>query len=110
MGIFTRLTGLLTKSGRDNDVLLQALEHAKAKRPEKAIPLYNTLLDSSSTSEIVRARALFNRALAHSAMKDDDKALVDLEQVLAMTNVPENVQTAARSQVARVRRRSGAAS
>ncbi|HZL89552.1 MAG TPA: hypothetical protein VFB96_14405 [Pirellulaceae bacterium] len=106
MGFLSRLAGLLTGGGRDDRLLLQAIEHAKNKHPERAIEIYDTLLASRSTRGTVRARALFNRALAHSSMKDDEKALVDLEQLLTMPDLPENVQNAAKAQVLRVRKRS----
>jgi hypothetical protein len=51
---------------------------------------------------------LFNRALAFSSLEDDDKARADLAQVLTLRNLPENVQTAARAQLARIKRRSEA--
>src|SRR5262245_50746556 len=106
MGLLGRLAGLLTGGGRDDRLLLQAIELAKNKHPDKAIPIYDSLLAKTSTSDTVRARALFNRALAHSSMKDDEKALVDLEQLLTMPDLPENVQNAAKAQVLRVRKRS----
>lgn len=105
MGLLQRIAGLFTRGGRDDGLLLQGLEHAKAKRPEKAIEIYNQLLSSGVTSDTTRARALFNRALAYSALDQDDKAVADLEKVLALPNLPENVQSAARTQLARVRRR-----
>ncbi len=106
MSFFSRLTGLFTRSGRDDNLLLEAMEHAKAKRPDKALAIYNSLLAASGTRNEVRARALFNRALAHSSLNDDEKAIADLESVLALPNVPENVQAAAKSQLMRVRKRS----
>jgi tetratricopeptide (TPR) repeat protein len=106
MGLLSRLAGLFSGSARDDGLLLQAIEHAKNKRPEKAIAIYDSLLARTSISGTVRARALFNRALAHSSMKDDEKALVDLEQLLTMPDLPENVQNAAKAQVLRVRKRS----
>jgi len=105
MGLLDRITGLFSRGGRDESLLLQGLEHAKAKRPQDAIAIYNRLLDSRSTNEATRARALFNRALAYSALDDDAKALADLQRVLSLPDLPENVQNAARSQLARVRRR-----
>ncbi|MEX2174624.1 MAG: tetratricopeptide repeat protein [Pirellulaceae bacterium] len=105
MSFLGRLTGLLTRNGREDGLLLQGIEHAKAKRPEKAIDIYNGLLKTDSIGNSVRARALFNRALAYSSLKDYERAGADLDKVLAMPDVPENVQTAARSQLARVRRR-----
>ena len=105
MSFFSKLTGLFSRGARDDGLLLEAVEHAKAKRPEKAIEIYNGLLTSTSTNATVRARALFNRALAHSAMDDDEKALADLQKVLTLPGLPENVQSAARAQIARVKKR-----
>jgi tetratricopeptide (TPR) repeat protein len=106
MGLLDRLAGLFSKNGRDENSLAQAIDHAKAKRPAEAIAIYNRLIDASGTASATRARALFNRALAYSSLDDDAKALVDLERVLALPDLPDNVQTAARAQLARVRRRS----
>jgi tetratricopeptide (TPR) repeat protein len=105
MGVLQQLAGLFSKSSRDDNVLNEALAHAKAKRPDKAIAIYNRLLDSPGTSARTRASALFNRALAYSAQDDDQKAIVDLERCLALPDLPDNVESAARSQLARVRRR-----
>src|SRR5262245_27187148 len=105
MGFFGQLTNLLSRSGRDDNRLRQGMEHAEAKRPAQAIAIYDSLVNSKSTSPTVRARALFNRALAHSSMKDDPNAIADLEQVVAMPGAPENVLAAARNQLVRVRNR-----
>lgn len=105
MGFFDKLASLLTRSGRDDSRLLQGMAHADAKRPDKAVGIYDALLDSKGTSATVRARTLFNRALAHSALKDDKKALADLKEVVAMAGAPEGVVTAARTQLARVQHR-----
>ena len=105
MSFLSRLTGLFSRSGRDDGSLLEAMEHAKAKRPEKAMAIYDSLIASPQTRSEVKARALFNRALAHSSLDNDDKALADLERVLAMPNLPENIQNAAKAQLLRVRKR-----
>jgi tetratricopeptide (TPR) repeat protein len=105
MSFFSRLAGLFTRGGRDDSLLSQAMEHAKGKRPEKALAIYNSLIDAAGTRSEVKARALFNRALAYSSLNDDEQAIADLEQVLAMPNIPENVQNAAKSQLLRVRKR-----
>jgi tetratricopeptide (TPR) repeat protein len=98
--------GLLSSlfAGNEDSRLLKALELAKSGKPEQAIEIYNALL-AKSTSDTVKARALFNRALSHSAMKNDEQAIKDLQGVLASPNLPENVQSAARTQLARVRKR-----
>lgn len=105
MGLLQRFANLFSKSGREDQMLLAALAHAKADRPAEALEAYNKLLNNEATNSTTRARALYNRALAHSALKNDDKALADLEELLKLPDVPDNVQNAARDRLARVRRR-----
>jgi hypothetical protein len=106
MGFFSRLVNLLTKGGRDDELLLKGMEHAKAGRPKQAIEIYDNLVKSKSSSDTVRARALFNRALAHSALKNDAKAIADLNEVLTLPNLPENVRNSTRDQLNRMQKRS----
>ena len=106
MGLLSSLTNLFS-GGSEDSRLLKGMDLAKAGQPEKAIDIYNALM-AKTTSDTIRARALFNRALAHSAMKNDELAIKDLQEVLAGAHLPENVQAAARSQMARVRKRVGA--
>jgi hypothetical protein len=105
MSFFSKIASLFSRAGREEELLRQAMEHAKANQPGQAIAIYNSLVDSASTNSDLRARALFNRALAHSAAKDDDRAMADLAQVLTIPGLAENIQIAARSQLARVRKR-----
>ena len=105
MGFLGQLTNLFSRSGRDDNRLRQAMDHAHANCPEKAIAIYDSLLSGKAAGPTLQARALFNRALAHSSMKDDLKAIVDLEKVVAMPAAPENVLAAARNQLVRVRNR-----
>jgi tetratricopeptide (TPR) repeat protein len=105
MKLLSRITGLFSRAGRDEQQLSHAMDLAKAKQPEQAIEIYDKLLASVGTNTTTRARALFNRALAYSAMDKDERAIADLNAVLELTNLPENVQSAARTQLARVRRR-----
>jgi hypothetical protein len=105
MGFFSQLLNLFSRSGRDDNRLKQGMDHAHANRPDKALDIYNAILNSKSTGPVVRARTLFNRALAYSALKNDVKAIADLEEVVASAAVPENEQTAARNQLIRVRSR-----
>ena len=105
MGFLGQLSNLFSRSGRDDNRLRQGMDHAHAKRPAQAIAIYDSLVNSKGTTPTVRARALFNRALAHSALKADQKAIADLEEVVSMSGTPENVLTAARNQLVRVRNR-----
>jgi hypothetical protein len=105
MGFLGQLTNIFSRSGRDDNRLQEGMVHAEAKRPAQAIAIYDALVNSKGTSPTARARALFNRALAYSSMKDDAKAIADLEEVVVMPGAPENVLTAARNQLVRVRNR-----
>jgi len=105
MAFLDRLTNLFSRGGRDENRLRQGMEHAHEKRPAEAIEIYDSLLSSKGCSASVRARALFNRALAYSSLKDDAKAIADLEEVVALPGAPENVLSAARNQLVRVRNR-----
>ena len=105
MGFFSRLAGLFSRGAHEDGQLLQGMHYAKTKQPEKAIQIYDSLLTTSSLTPTVRARTLFNRALAYSSMSDDERALADLQKALALPGLPENVQSAARAQVARIKKR-----
>ena len=106
MSFLSKLAGLFSRSSREENLLLEGVEHAKAKRPEKALEIFNSLLTTPTLSASVRASALYNRALAYSALDEDDKAMADLQKVLTLPNVPDNVQSAAKSRIARVKKRS----
>jgi hypothetical protein len=105
MSFLGQLANLFSRAGRDDNRLEQGMDHAHADRPEKAIAIYDALVNCKTTSATNRARALFNRALAHSSLKNDTQAIADLEEVVKMPGAPENVLTAARTQLIRVRNR-----
>ena len=107
MGFLDKITGLFSRGSRDESLLLKAVELAKNKKPEEALEIYNQLLASPGTSAETRARALFNRGLAYKAMRDEEKALEDLENVLRLTNLPDNILAAAKEQITRVKKRQG---
>jgi tetratricopeptide (TPR) repeat protein len=105
MGIFSRFANLFTKRGRNNELLLKGMAHANAGRIEQAIGIYDSLVEANSSGDVVRARALFNRALAYSSLKNDEQAIADLNEVLTLPHLPKNVQEATRDQLMRVRKR-----
>lgn len=109
MNFFSRLQNWFSRTGRDDNLMSTAMELAKDKQPAEAIKIYNDLLQSTTASAETKARALFNRALAHSSLKDDAKAVADLKQLTSLPNVPENVRTAARNQLVRLQNRSSVA-
>jgi hypothetical protein len=49
--------------------------------------------------------AMYNRALAYSALHDDAKAAEDLKNVLSISGLPESIKIAASQRQERIRRR-----
>ena len=72
---------------------------------EGAIADYTAAIESPQIPNDVKAMAIYNRALAYSAIHEDDKAAEDLAALLEMPGLPENVKTAAQQRRERVRRR-----
>lgn len=105
MELLNRLTNWFSRQGRDDNQLNTALELARAGDPAKAIEIYSELLKADSTSATTKARALFNRALAYSSLNDDPLAIADLKRLTSLADVPENVRTAARTQLVRLNNR-----
>jgi tetratricopeptide (TPR) repeat protein len=105
MGFLNQLGSMFTRAGREEALLDEGMKHAKSKRPEKALEIYESLLKTRSLSSSLRSRVLFNRALVHSALKNDDQALEDLEEVLKLPDVPDNVLTAAKERLVRLHKR-----
>ncbi|WP_254511728.1 hypothetical protein [Anatilimnocola floriformis] len=106
MEFLKRLQNWFSRAGRDENLMSKAMTLANEKQPEEAIKLYTELMRSTTASSETKARALFNRALAHSSRKDDTQAVADLKQLTAMTDIPENVRNAARTQLVRIQNRS----
>lgn len=105
MSFFSKIAGLFSRSSREDNLLLEGVEHAKAKRPEKALEIYNSLLAGTTISPSVRASALYNRSMAYSAMNDDDKAAADLKKVVTLAGAPDNILSAAKTRLARLKKR-----
>jgi hypothetical protein len=105
MEILNRLANWFSRGGRDENLLTKAMELAKGKQPNEAIAIYDDLLTSPGTNSVTKARALFNRALAYSSLKDDARAAADLKQLTTMPGVPDNILTAARNQLVRLTNR-----
>ena len=105
MDLLSRLTNLFSRQGRDENQLNAAIEFAREGAPAKAIEIYSELLRAEATSATTKARALFNRALAYSSLNDDPLAIADLKQLAAQVDVPDNVRSAARTQLVRLNNR-----
>ena len=79
----------------------------KAKKRDfpGAIKDYSAAIEAAKIPPDVKAMALYNRALAYSAIHEDAKAAEDLAAVLKMPGLPENIKVAAEQRRERIRRR-----
>ena len=100
MTIFGWLTGRFSNRGRSLLLFERGMARANKHDHAGAITDYTTAIDRSETSADVRARALYNRALAHFAAGDTSKGVDDINQVLAMGAAHSNVKTMARQKLA----------
>lgn len=84
---------------------------AKATRHDyqNAITDYSAAIESTHIPPDVKAMAVYNRALAYSAIHEDAKAAADLADVLKMPGLPENIRIHAYQRSQRLRQRKEAA-
>jgi hypothetical protein len=85
------------------------MEKAKRQDYAGAIVDYGAAIESPQIPHDVKAMAIYNRALAYSAIDEDASAAEDLAALLEMPGLPENIATAAQQRRERVRRRSESA-
>jgi tetratricopeptide (TPR) repeat protein len=80
---------------------------SKAKKGDfaGAVLDYTSAIDAAGISNDVLGMALYNRALAYSAIDESDKAAEDLTRALKIPGLPENIKVAAIQRQERIRRR-----
>jgi hypothetical protein len=71
-----------------------------------AIADYTSAVEAQHAPDDVIAMAIYNRALAFSAIQENEKAANDLDTVLKMPGLAVEVETAARKRRERIRKRS----
>ena len=81
---------------------------AFAKQHDHAAALadYTAVIESPHTPADVRAMALYNRSVIHSAMHDEGRAILDLQQVLETSGAAGNVRLEAKRKLVRMDRAS----
>ena len=80
---------------------------AKAKKRDYhgAIADYSAAILAPHFPTDVKAMAIYNRALAYSAIREDAKAAEDLAAMLEMPGLPVNIKTCAQQRWERIRNR-----
>ena len=105
MNLFTRLKELFSRRAKSLSVFRGGLSKAKAGDFQGAILEYSKVIDAPSNPPDLVAMAMYNRALAYSAIGNEERAAEDLKRVLRMPELPENIKTSAIQRQERIRRR-----
>jgi hypothetical protein len=105
MGGLSWLLGVLSRRSKSLSGYRKGMKKAKKGDFAGAIADYSTTINSSGIPHDVLGMALYNRALAYSALHQDELAATDLTKVLEMRGLPEEISTAARHRRERIRRR-----
>ena len=95
------------RSQRGKALSLYKKGMAKANKQDyvNAITNYSDAFQTSEIPNDLKGMVLYNRALAYSAMNEDEKAAEDLEAMLKISGLPENVKMAASRRRDRIRKR-----
>jgi tetratricopeptide (TPR) repeat protein len=105
MSFTTWLKSLFSHRGKALSQYRSGMAKAKKRDYAGAVADYSAAIESPQIPPDVRGMALYNRALAYSAMNKDDKAAEDLAAVLTIPGLPESINTAAQQRRERIRRR-----
>ena len=82
------------------------MEHANQYRNALAIADYTRVIEMTAAAAHLRAKALFNRALAYHASLKVTQSISDLHTVLEMDGATGEVKTEARRKLFRMERNS----
>lgn len=97
----------LSHRGRALSEYRSGIKKAGKHDYQGAIADYTTVIEGEDTPADLKTMAIYNRALAFSAIHEDDKAAHDLDTVLKMPGVSERVKTAVMRRRERIRQRAG---
>jgi hypothetical protein len=107
MSMLDSLKRLFSGGSGPSSVHKRGMAKAKRENWDGAIADYTAVVDSPNASDELKAMARFNRALAYSQQGALGAAESDLRAVLAMSDAPAHIATAAREKLARWEKRRG---
>jgi len=105
MSFTTWIQSLLSHRGKAISMYRSGMAKANERDYEGAIADYSAAIEMAKIPADVRAMAIYNRALAYSAINDEVKSVEDLSTLLDLPGVPENIRTAVQQRRERLRRR-----
>ncbi len=95
MSFFRWLSSLFSNRGQALALYRSGMKKAGKLNYHGAIDDYTASIESENTPTDVKAMAIYNRALAYSAVHETKKAADDLDTVLQMPGLSEKVRAAA---------------
>lgn len=105
MGMFDWLKSRFSSRAKLIALYRNGMSKAKKGDFSGAVLDYTATIKAESISNDILGMALYNRALAYSAMHENDKAAEDLTRALRIPGLPENIKVAAIQRQERIRRR-----
>lgn len=105
MKFLKRFTDRFTARGRVLALVDQGMKLAKKNESGKAIELYSTVINSSEAPRDVIAMAMFNRALALTAIDNLEEAKQDLTAIIAMPESLTQIKRSASDKLVRMKRK-----
>lgn len=106
MNLIRWLQSLFSQRGKSLWIYRAGMDKANAGDFAGAIADYTATIQAPETPNDIKAMATYNRALAYSAIHEDDKAADDLAAMLKMPGLSEEIKTAAHRRRERIRKRS----
>lgn len=91
--------------GKALSLYRSGMAKANKRDYDGAIADYSDSIRAPNIPKDVKAMALYNRALAYSAIHEDEKSAEDLTAVLEMSGLPKNIKMEAQERRERIRRR-----
>ena len=107
MSVLTWLKSKFSSRAKSLARYRSGMSRAKGGDFAGAILDYSATIQDPGIPSDVMGMALYNRALAYSAIQENEKAAEDLTKVLSMPGLPENIRLAASQRRERIRRREG---
>ena len=105
MGLIRWVKSLLSHRGKALSLYRAGMTKANARDYHGAIANYSAAIDMPDIPTDVKAMATYNRALAYSAIHENDKAAADLEAMLSMPGLSPRILAEAQQRRDRIRRR-----
>jgi len=105
MSLISWVRGWFSHRGKALSLYRSGMAKANQRDYNGAIADYSAAIQAAKIPKDVKAMAVYNRALAYSAIHQDVKAAEDLAAVLEMPGLPMNIKTHAQQRREWIQRR-----